>query len=204
MKICSKCKVIKDYFLFSKDKYNKDGYTVNCKDCRNAYKKLNKKQILASNKRYYKQNKTKILELSKQYYYKNQARIQEKHRNYRINNKQYFATYQNKYNKKRKKIDPLYKLLYNLRIRLNKSLKYGKKRNHTIYYIDCSLEFLSQHLQKQFQPGMTWENYGQWHIDHIIPLCSAKNKKQLLKLWHYSNLQPLWAIDNLKKGSKLL
>ena len=68
----------------------------------------------------------------------------------------------------------------------------------------CSYEFLKEHLEKQFVDGMSWENRSEWHIDHIIPLSSAKNEDEIYKLCHYTNLQPLWAIDNIKKGKKLL
>ena len=65
---------------------------------------------------------------------------------------------------------------------------------------------LRNYLEKQFKEGMTWENYGQWHIDHIIPLSSFNllDEKEVKKAIHYSNLQPLWAIDNLKKGNRII
>jgi hypothetical protein len=61
-------------------------------------------------------------------------------------------------------------------------------------------------LEKQFISGMTWENYGYygWHVDHKIPLASAKTKEELIKLCHYTNLQPLWMDENLSKGAKII
>jgi hypothetical protein len=58
-------------------------------------------------------------------------------------------------------------------------------------------------MELQFWPGMTWSNYGKWHVDHIIPLCTANSKEALEKLCHYTNLQPLWAVDNLRKNKKV-
>ena len=63
-------------------------------------------------------------------------------------------------------------------------------------------EFLKEHLESQFIDGMGWDNRVEWHIDHIIPLSSAKTEDELYRLCHYTNLQPLWAEDNLKKGNK--
>lgn len=64
-------------------------------------------------------------------------------------------------------------------------------------------EFVS-YIQSKFQEGMNWDNRGLWHIDHIIPLSSSKNEEDVIKLCHYTNLQPLWAKDNLMKGDKIL
>ena len=75
----------------------------------------------------------------------------------------------------------------------------------TLDMLGCSIDFLKQYISNKFEKNMSWDNYGLygWHIDHIIPLSSAKNKEELEKLCHYSNLQPLWAKDNLQKSNKI-
>ena len=80
-----------------------------------------------------------------------------------------------------------------------------RKTNRTFIMVGCTPKFLKEYLEKQFKPGMTWQNYGirGWHIDHIIPLDSAKTPEDVEKLMYYTNLQPLWAIENIKKGNKL-
>ena len=65
------------------------------------------------------------------------------------------------------------------------------------------MEELKIHLEKQFKPGMSWDNRKEWHIDHIVPLASAKDEETMNKLCHYTNLQPLWAEENLSKGARL-
>lgn len=106
----------------------------------------------------------------------------------------------------RRKEDPLYKLADTLRTRTAKALKRQsfKKTTKFSQYIGCTLEELKFHLEKQFQSGMTWDNHGKWHIDHIIPLSSAKTEEEMYKLLYYTNLQPLWALDNIKKGAKII
>ena len=91
-----------------------------------------------------------------------------------------------------------------LRTRLNKVIKRNQKNGSSIKDLGCSIEDLKKHLESQFQPGMTWKNHGKWHIDHIIPLSKfdLTVKEQFLKAVHYTNLQPLWAKDNLKKGNR--
>jgi hypothetical protein len=79
-----------------------------------------------------------------------------------------------------------------------------RKKNKTFEIVGCSPQFLKEHLEKQFVNGMTWENRNEWHIDHITPLSSAKTEEELYKLCHYTNLQPLWAEENLKKGNKII
>jgi hypothetical protein len=78
------------------------------------------------------------------------------------------------------------------------------KRNKTFDIVGCSPYDLKEHLEKQFVSGMTWENRSEWHIDHIIPLSSAKTEDELYRLCHYTNLQPLWAEENLKKSNKII
>lgn len=100
--------------------------------------------------------------------------------------------------------DILYKLSKRLRSRLGTAIyrKSLKKTSKLREYLGCTIAYLKSHLESKFQPGMTWANYGKWHIDHIIPLATATTAEEMCKLCHYTNLQPLWAEDNLKKGSK--
>jgi len=93
------------------------------------------------------------------------------------------------------------RLANNLRSRLRAAVLY--KSNSTLVLVGCSIEFLMGWLEKSFTEGMTWNNYGEWHIDHIIP-CAAFDltiEENQMKCFHYTNLQPLWAIDNIMKGS---
>ena len=79
------------------------------------------------------------------------------------------------------------------------------KNNSSIKIIGCYPNFLKEHLEKKFTEGMSWDRMGkEIHIDHIIPLSSAKSEDEIYKLCHYTNLQPLWAEDNLKKSNKIL
>ena len=105
----------------------------------------------------------------------------------------------------RRKTDPMYRLIVNSRRRVryllnNKSLS---KNKSTEKIIGCSYSEYKKHLEKGFTEGMTWNNYGEWHIDHIIPLSSAETESEIYDLLNYENTQPLWAIDNLKKGKTL-
>ena len=107
-------------------------------------------------------------------------------------------------NKKRRRTDPLYKISCILRGRLKNALKSNSKSKNTFELLGCSVEELWTHLEKTFKPGMTRENHGEWHIDHIIPLSSAKNENDVYMLCHYTNLQPLWAEENLRKSNKII
>ncbi len=110
------------------------------------------------------------------------------------------------YERKRKKTDPEFKLMKTLRSRLNSALKRKNvKKNHkTMDLIGASPAFVMGYLEAKFTEGMTWENHGNWHIDHIQPCCSFDliKEEEQKKCFHYTNLQPLWAKDNLQKGGK--
>jgi hypothetical protein len=107
----------------------------------------------------------------------------------------------------RSKIDPLFKLKAHLRNRISSYLKMrGYKRHSKAYFLlGAPIHIVKSHIEKQFLIGMTWDNHGfgeeKWNLDHIKPLASAKNEQSLLPLFHYTNLQPLWWKDNLRKNS---
>jgi len=129
---------------------------------------------------------------------------------YRQENKEYFIEYEKKHRKtyenNRLKSDHMFRLSKNLRRRISLFLKTNNlsKKNTTFDIIGCTPEYLKEHIETQFTEGMSWELIGKYiHIDHIIPLCSAKTEEEIYKLCHYSNLQPLWAKDNLLKGTKI-
>jgi len=101
-----------------------------------------------------------------------------------------------------------YRLMDNLRGRVNIALRRHNafKWKSTAKLIGCSVKYLMKHLEKQFKPGMSWQNRNEWHVDHIIP-CHAfnlTNPEQQKKCFHYTNLQPLWASENYRKGVKIL
>jgi hypothetical protein len=163
------------------------------------YKK-NKNKILISQKKYREENPEKVKQTQNKYKEKNKDILLLKSREWRKNNPKYASD--------RKKNDPIFKIAVNMRSRLRIFMKKNseiKKTNKTFEYVGCSPEQLKEHIEKQFVNGMNWENYSLhgWHIDHIIPLSSAKTDEDVYKLCHYTNLQPLWAKDNISKGSKI-
>lgn len=135
---------------------------------------------------HYKNNKDKIRNYQKEYYQNNKNKI-------------------NEYNKNKYKTDSLYKIGKLIRRRVYDYItKNNIKLSDTFDIVGCSPEFLKEHLENQFKDGMSWNNQGEWHIDHIIPLSSAETEDEIYKLCHYTNLQPLWAEENLSKGSKII
>lgn len=179
-KKCIYCKGLKSAKEFTKPlkKYN---YANICKEC------LITKQV--NNKKEYDRIFSK--KYCKSYYNQNKQQIRDWCRGYERN---------------RRKTDPMYKLTKNLRTRLQNSLKCKKWKKNSKFkeYIGCTLEELKYHIESKFKEGMTWDNwkFNGWHIDHIIPLSSAKTEEEMIKLCHYTNLQPLWSEDNIKKSNK--
>ena len=181
---CSICKEIKHLDTFPNDKskkvfYKKKSY---CKECahnkwRIPYRKTenHKKLKAAQDKKYYKNNKEKIYKHIKERYHS----------------------------------DPQYKLSVNLRSRLGQFIRKNntKKSISALELLGADVDFVKKYLQNKFLKGMTWDNWSRdgWHIDHIIPLSSFDLTKieEQRKAFHYTNLQPLWAVDNLKKGDKI-
>ena len=100
-----------------------------------------------------------------------------------------------------------YRLKTALRSRLRSAIHYGSKGGSAVRDLGCSIDDLKKHLESKFRPGMSWENWSRngWHIDHIVPLDSfdLTNPDQVKTACNYTNLQPLWAADNIRKGAKV-
>ncbi|MDD2820123.1 MAG: hypothetical protein PHW29_02555 [Flavobacterium sp.] len=177
-KKCKKCLLLKPRENYRKSTVGKFGLSDNCKSCRNL-------SLID------KQEKNKIR--SKEYYNKNKETLLVKG---------YLAKI------KRLKTDPEFKLRALLSHRVRRAIydQSGTKSAKTLELLGCSIKEARIHIEKQFREGMQWENHGikGWHIDHIIPCSSfdlTKNEDQN-KCFHYTNLQPLWAEENLRKGNK--
>jgi hypothetical protein len=108
------------------------------------------------------------------------------------------------YQNNRRKNNICVKIAHNLRSRIRNGLKGINKSDTTIRLVGCSIKFLKNYLKRRFKPGMSWNNYGKWHIDHIRPCASFNLSKasEQKKCFHYKNLQPLWAEENLSKNDK--
>jgi hypothetical protein len=164
---------------------------------------INYEKSIKSSRMWKENNVEKIKRYSEQYRENNPEKIKESHKKYRENNPE-------KIKKSLKKSNqvPKRKMSSNIRRRLSQYLKLNviSKKNKTFDIVGCAPEFLKEHLERQFKDNMNWDNYGLygWHIDHIIPLSSAKTEEEIYKLCHYTNLQPLWAEENIKKSNKLI
>ena len=213
LKKCSKCKEEKKIVEFSKDKTRKDGYYHQCKSCRKEWRlnnkeynkewrEKNKENVSEYKKEWREENKEYLNKYGKQYYEKNKG----KRKKWREENKEKINEYARNYNKHKKQTSPLYKLRCCISTSICNSMKNKgyTKRSKTFEVLGCSYEEFKLHIEKQFKDGMSWENTGQWHYDHIYPVSLAKDEEELIKLNHYTNFQPLWAIDNFKKGNKII
>lgn len=189
MKTCNKCGTKKELENFRK---NKNGRIWNiCKKCerdlQREYRSKNPDKIRQQKKEYNKNNKEKRNKYNIEYY-----------RNNKDKTRKWFS----EYNKLQRETNPQYKIAASLRCRTRQGLKNqgAHKINSTKNLLGCTWEEARIHIENQFTEGMTWDNYGfyGWHIDHIRP-CDPEQQKEC---FHYTNLQPLWAKDNLSKNAK--
>jgi len=173
-KKCIQCGKVKVKNKFSKCRGNKDGLNIRCKLC-----------SASNSHHHYLKNQDKYIHYRKTH---------KEERNLKRNN--------------RKKIDLDYRILEGLRSRLHKALKNQNcvKNTRTMHLIGCNIDNLKRHIEKQFIENMSWDNYGYygWHIDHIRPCVSFDLTKptEQKKCFNYKNLQPMWGVNNMAKGSK--
>jgi|LakMenEpi03Aug12_release.lakeMendotaPanAssembly.Ray.scaffolds.fasta_scaffold02273_60 hypothetical protein len=198
-KVCSVCQVEKSVDHFEKRNHKP---TYRCKVCASQY--------------------------HKNYYIKNADKLKNKTLEFRNNNPEYMKNWRknnaekvtnqkinwcrkNKYKineneRNRRKNDIEYKIKKNLRRRVNQTITRDCKSSSTLELLGCSTYDFLKYMESKFIDGMNWDNYGQWHIDHIKP-CSSfdlTNLEQQKLCFHYSNLQPLWAKDNISKSDKII
>lgn len=205
MKKCYRCGDLKEFTEFNKRSKNKDGHDYICRECNKVVRKKYDKKYSQTDKckdvqskyrqsekgklvpiKWYENNKKRALEI--QLKYRHTEKGKEKERRYYIK----------RYEKN--------KLSISISSNIRHSLKGNKQGRHWEDIVEYNLQELKEHLEVQFREGMSWDNHGEWHIDHIRPIASFDitdyECDDFKECWSLNNLQPLWAIENLKKGSK--
>jgi hypothetical protein len=213
---CSRCNEYKNWDQYYKKTGSLNNKDYMCSKCRknisNKWKKDNNDKLVE-----YRQERAKDPVASERdrkrnldYHYKNRDKNLKKFSEYSKKNKRWLSDknkiYIRNYMKKRRNSDPQFKLTGNIKASLRYSLKQKgiiKKWNSFGTYFKFSIDELMSHLEKQFSDGMTWNNYGKWHIDHICPIADftyqSHRDLEFIKCWDLENLRPLWAQDNWDK-----
>lgn len=208
MKKCTKCEKEQPLSQYHNDKTKKDGKVGTCKSCKAEYRR-----------EYYKGNSDKLKAYSYSYYHENKDEVRDKAKKRYIENiedyrkrrkAQYWAAHEDnirkssEYHLQRLKDDSFYRFVARCRKRVWAAFNEGgySKKTKTFELIGCTQDEVRRYVEDQFEEGMSWDNYGEWHLDHKIPLSSAENEEEIALLCHYLNLQPLWAVENLSKSAK--
>lgn len=161
-----------------------------------------------ADKKYREKNKERLYNNHKEWYEENKDKWNEYIKEYRENNKDKIRKVKRNYEKTRKANDPIYKLINNFRTAIYQVLKENQvqKNGHYFEILKYSPENLIEHLENKFKDGMTWDNYGKWHVDHIKPISSFNIQEigddSFMSCWSLENLQPLWGEENIRKSNK--
>lgn len=207
--ICRVCGIDKELigFNFRKDSQK---YRTECCECQYArtkeYIQRNKQKVLEYQRVYRLETTEKRAAMHKiyapLYRERNLERLQVYKKNWRLENKDRI----NEQFREKMRTDLQFRLKRTLKARINMGLKKGYRSRDIIKMLQCSIPEFKKYIESQFQEGMTWENWTSngWHMDHKKPLAlfDLTDPKQVAEATHYTNFQPLWAIDNLKKGKK--
>jgi len=209
-KTCAKCGEIKPKSGFGRDKKRPDGHRPYCKLCHAMGNKLwrerNPEASAAASSNWKTNNKARVAEKVREYYSANPETYRDRARRWRLENPEKQKEVNVRASRKRRiRIDV--KIHDSVGNRLRGSIREGKDWVSTFAILGYSLKALMTHLERQFLKGMTWDNYGEWHIDHITPLSSFEilhlDDPTIREAWCLTNLRPLWAKDNLSKHAKI-
>jgi len=155
-------------------------------------------------------NKEYISQKHKKWSEGKQEQLKEYHQKWRDKNIDRHREYKRNYEKTRKHNDPIYKLIANFRTAIYTVLKENNmdKYGHYFDILKYSPDELVVHLENQFTEDMTWDNYGEWHVDHRLPITSFKFQEvgdnEFMRCWELNNLQPMWGDENIIKGDKII
>lgn len=177
---CTKCREIKSLECFYSDKSHRNGKRSWCKKC-----------VIVAGSTHKKKNRDRINELDRANWRANHAKRIERQRK----------------NRSRLRLNVRFRILESLRARVTRAMRREYKSDSTLSLLGCSIESFKLYIESKFECGMSWENYGRtgWHIDHIIPcaLFDLSKPDHQRRCFHFSNLQPLWAVDNMRKGKSI-
>lgn len=219
--ICTKCvkgdkhkEYMREYRLKNpvkkyQDEYNKKYYERNKEKISSQtiqYYEANKEKMNARKKQYFEENKDYFLALKKKYWRDNKHIIGPKNKErYELNKEQYNKNHYRNWKKPKYYSDVEFHLKEVLSSRIRQALLKGYKSARTEDLIGCTIPELRLHLESKFKEGMSWENHSitGWHVDHIVPCDSfdLTSPEEQKKCFHYSNLQPLWYDENIRKGT---
>ncbi len=173
---------------------------------RKEWEMKNKDEISLYQKEYREKNKISLAQQKKDYYESKKEIFKSKNRKYSKNNRETINAYKREYDRERRATDIQFRLAVNLRARLRMALKKNTKAGSAIKDLGCTISELKFYLEGKFTDGMTWKNYGKWHIDHEIPLTfyNLTIREHVKKACHYTNLQPMWAVENIIKSNKII
>lgn len=225
-KSCIRCKEVLPRSAFYADRRQRDGLRAHCKTCHckdtNRYRAENLEAVRArgraAQKAYREANKEKIAaweaahrerrrETQAQWRKRNPDKLKAKHR------RRYAALAPEKRREMARrqyllnKQSPAFRIKYAVAGRINRSIRTGRLGQRTEALLGYTVQTLMEHLERQFLKGMSWENYGKWHIDHILPLSSFRiesyDSPDFKRAWALTNLRPLWGTDNVRKNAKI-
>ena len=153
---------------------------------------------------YYAENGDVVRAYQKAYGKRNRAAISAQAAEYRERTREQRRAWARAYVAARRAADPVFKLQMNLRCRLNMAIRKLSVRGSAVRLLGCTGEEAARYIEAKFKPGMSWANWGEWHIDHRKALATfdLTDPAQLAAACHYTNLQPLWAVENVKKGAR--